>query len=130
MQDLQNTLVNHIAQLLNAVKADLIAPVYIEYLKLLPEDTAQGIWQQLSLAVGKLSPPAAYTHTRVLLTIGLIPDLRVESADTAWGEIAIQAGENALSGDSAKPEAVELVKSLFVIEGESCVSTFLERASG
>ncbi|KAJ9125190.1 hypothetical protein QFC22_000144 [Naganishia vaughanmartiniae] len=116
-QDLQNVLVSHIAQLLGAVEADLIAPVYIGYLKLLPRDTAQGVWQQLSLAVGGLAQPATYTHTRVLLAIGLDPELKVESGDTSWGEIAIQAGENALSEDSAKPEAVELVKFLFAVEG-------------
>jgi hypothetical protein len=112
-------LVGHISQLLVTVDADLIAPVYIEYLKLLSGDTAQGVWQQLSYAVGKLPQPAIYTHTRVLLMTGMSPDLRVQSGDTAWGEIAIQAGENALSSDSAKPEAVELVKFLFVAEGES-----------
>ncbi|KAJ9108838.1 hypothetical protein QFC21_000158 [Naganishia friedmannii] len=115
-QDLQNVLVSHIAQLLGAVEADLVAPVFIGYLKLLPGDTAQGVWQQLSHAVGKLSQPAIYKHARVLLSIGLDPELRVESDDTAWGEIAIQAGENALSGDSARPEAVDLVKSLFAVE--------------
>ncbi|KAJ9093121.1 hypothetical protein QFC19_008464 [Naganishia cerealis] len=115
-QDLQDVLVRHVTQLLGRVDADLIAPVYANYLKLLPRDTAQTVWQQLSFAVGRLPPPVKYQHTRALLTTWFDPELKVESDNAAWGEIAIQAGEEALSIDSAKSEAIELVRSLFIVE--------------
>ena len=110
---------------LNAI---LFGPVYLNYLKLLPEDAAQNVWQELSLIVAAAAKPAKFAYTTALLVTFLSPDITVQADDTAWGEIAIEAGEDALAADRSTPEAIELVKSVFITPREfSCISSLARR---
>lgn len=110
---------------LNAI---LFGPVYLNYLKLLPEDAAQKVWQELSLIVAAAAKPAKFAYTTALLVTFLSPDITVQADDTAWGEIAIEAGEDALAADRSTPEAIELVKSVFITPREfSCISSLARR---
>jgi hypothetical protein len=99
---------------LERVEANLIAPVYIRYIKLLPAEAAQKAWQQLSVAVANLSERAKYAHTTALLVTFMDPDVHVNPDGTTWGDIALQAGEQAMSPDKSTSGAVELIKSLMM----------------
>jgi hypothetical protein len=94
--------------------ANSFGPVYISYLKLLPNDSAQQAWQQMSLAVSTASKPGKFACATALLVTYLSADIPVHSDGTAWGETAIEAVEDALAANASAPEAVEFVKSVFI----------------
>lgn len=104
--------------MLHHTDANLFAPVYLNYLKLLPEDSAQKAWQEISLAVAAAAKPVKFACTTALLVTFLGADIPVHPDGTAWGEIAIEAGEDALAASNSTPEAIELVKSVFITESE------------
>ena len=90
----------------------------MHYLNLLPEDAAQKMWQELSRVIAAAAKPAKFAYATALLVTFLGPDIAVQADDTAWGEIAIEAGEDALAPERSTPEAIELVKSVFITQSE------------
>lgn len=99
-----------------------MAPVLIRYIKLLPAEAAQRAWQQLSAAVANSPKPAKFTFTTALLVTFMDPELLVSSDGTLWGEIAVEAGEEAMSPNKSGGEAVKLIRSLMISRSEYSAS--------
>jgi hypothetical protein len=120
---MQDLLIGCADTLLRRVEANLTAPMYIRYIKLLPAEEARQAWQQLSHAAANSPRPAKFTFTTALLVTFMDPEVQVSPEGTMWGDIAVEAGEEAISPNKSAAEAVELIRSLMINQSKYLVSS-------